>query len=124
MLAPDEQRALRDSADRFHVRLFILIALNSGVCHGMILDLTWNRVGADCEWVDVRHPAKRQTKTRRTAIRCWTLASTRPAATSSNDLASRSSAFTGPSRALPRLLACPGVHRTSSSTRPLATCFP
>lgn len=59
MLAPDGQRALRDSADRFHVRLFILIALNTGACHGAILDLTWNRVGADCEWVDFGNPAKR-----------------------------------------------------------------
>ena len=71
-LTPDQQSALIEATDTYHVRLFILIALNTGARRGAILDLTWERVAPDGSWVDFRNPEMRQTKKRRGVVPCST----------------------------------------------------
>ena len=69
-LTAQQQTALLEAATRYHVKLFILIALNTGARHGAILDLTWKRVAPDCTWVDFSDPAKPVTNKRRVVVPC------------------------------------------------------
>ncbi len=69
-LTGEQQVELLAAASRFHVRLFIIIALNTGARHGAILDLTWDRVAPDFSWVDFNDPAKPVTNKRRVVVPC------------------------------------------------------
>lgn len=70
-LTPTQQQALIDAtAERYHLRLFTLLALYTGARHGAIVDLTWDRVADDCSRVDFRNPERPKVKKRRTAVRC------------------------------------------------------
>lgn len=62
----------RDEADRLlaackahHVRLFVVIAINTGARSGSILSLTWDRVDLDRGLLDFREAGKLRTRKRR-----------------------------------------------------------
>lgn len=66
-LTRDEAALLMASAKRFHVRLFIAIALYTAARHSAILELKWEQVDMDRRMVDFnpasgRRPGKRRAK--------------------------------------------------------------
>ena len=57
-LTRDEAARLVDACNRKHVRLFVLIALNTGARSAAILSLTWDRVDLEARRLDLRLPGK------------------------------------------------------------------
>lgn len=68
-LTREEAKRLYDAAQSIHLKLFILIGLETGQRAGAILDLTWDRVDLDRGVLDFRNPEKGETKKRRGVCR-------------------------------------------------------
>lgn len=64
-LTQDEADRLVAHCEAPHVRLFTVIALNTGARSGAILSLTWDRVDLDALVIDFRVPGASQTRKRR-----------------------------------------------------------
>jgi integrase len=64
-LTRDEAARLVAACRSPHVRLFIVIGLNTGARSGAILGLTWDRVDLINRLVDFREPGRQRTKKRR-----------------------------------------------------------
>ena len=65
-LTEGEAKRLLRAAHPFHLRLFIMIALNTGSRSGAVLDLTWDRVDLETRRIDFNVPGRPRTKKRRT----------------------------------------------------------
>jgi integrase len=67
-LTRDEADRLLASCGRRHVRLAVLIALNTTARIGSIVGLTWDRVDLDARRIDFRTPREIQTKKKRSIV--------------------------------------------------------
>jgi integrase len=68
-LTREEADRLIAACDRHHIRLFVLIALNTAARTGAILGLTWDRVDLALRIVDFRDPAVAPSRKRRRLVR-------------------------------------------------------
>ncbi len=67
-LRPDEWRGLLDQCKAFHLRLFVILAINTSARSGAILDLTWDRVNLELKQIDFRKPGDSMRRKRRTIV--------------------------------------------------------
>jgi integrase len=63
-LTREEAQCLVDACRARHVKLFVLIGLNTAARHRAILGLTWDRVDLGSRLIDFREPGKQQTRKR------------------------------------------------------------
>ncbi len=68
-LTRDEAARLLDACEAHHVKLFVIIALNTAARSGAILALTWDRVDLAGRIIDFREPGRAQTRKRRKLVR-------------------------------------------------------
>lgn len=67
-LTREEAAALVAGCTGKHVRLFVLLALNTAARRGAILGLTWDRVDLERGVIDFREPGRAATRKRRVAV--------------------------------------------------------
>lgn len=67
-LTRDEAQALADSCELRHLKLFVVLALNTGARTGALLDLTWDRVDLARGVIDLRDPTKSRTSKGRARV--------------------------------------------------------
>lgn len=72
---PKDKRLTRDMAQRLldacvleHLRLFVILALQTGARMGALLGLTWDRVDFERGIIDLRDPGLEQTQKRRAVV--------------------------------------------------------
>ena len=63
-----EAAKLLEACKTPHLRLFVLIALNTAARRGAILDLTWDRVDLEAKRIHFRLPGRAETKKRRSTV--------------------------------------------------------
>lgn len=59
---------LLESCEATHVRLFVVLALNTAARAGALLDLTWDRVDLDARRLQLRDPERAQTRKGRATV--------------------------------------------------------
>lgn len=67
-LTREESAALLAAARSPHVRLFILVALNTAARRGALFDLSWGRVDLDRRLIHFQQPGRAETKKRRATV--------------------------------------------------------
>lgn len=67
-LSHDEAAKLIEACKTPHLRLFVLLALNTAARTGAILDLTWDRVDLEAKRIHFRLPGRAETKKRRATV--------------------------------------------------------
>ena len=68
-LTREEAARLIEGCKAHHVRLFVVIGLNTGARSASILDLTWDRVDLVNRFIDFRPPGRVRTRKRRVPVR-------------------------------------------------------